>query len=104
MPCLFLDKDPREQINHGDMITVYLQSISHIMAINIGSNVPSYNQVKDLVQVAFFDSEFLICCKEVSKIKQHSRSLKVGYHVKHSCVFQNINIPISSLALCSSIL
>lgn len=86
------------------MITVYLQSISHIMAINIGSNVPSYNQVKDLVQVAFFDSEFLICCKEVSKIKQHSRSLEVSYHAKHFCVFQNINIPISSLALCSSIL
>lgn len=76
------------------MITVYLQSISHIMAINIGSNVPSYNQVKDLVQVAFFDSKFLICCKEVSKIKQHSRSLEVSYHAKHFCVFQNINIPI----------
>lgn len=89
---------------HSEQITVYLHLISHIMAINIGSNLPSYNQVKDLVQVAFFDSEFLICCKVVSKIKQYSRSLEVGYHVKHFCVFQNINIPISSLGLCSSIL
>lgn len=89
---------------HSEQITVYLQLISHIMAINIGSNVPSYNQVKDLVQVAFFDSEFLICCKECLRSNNIQRSLEVGYHVNHFCVFQNINIPISSLALCSSIL